>query len=160
MTDDVATEQEALELLASIILYEQPYILVEAGTWRGDFARHIEDYLQLGRSYLYTADTLDAEKPNILGMYFHHMDFEEMLGDHLMGREVNFAFIDSGPPFAEQWEDGVRFRHYTAVQPFMAKNGIIAVHDTNSVDWQGAEQIIAEADFRFKGGRGLTIKRV
>ncbi|KKM14789.1 hypothetical protein LCGC14_1702630, partial [marine sediment metagenome] len=78
-------------------------------------------------------------------------------------REIDFAFIDSGPPPVlkpPQHEPGVRLRHYNAVMPYMSKGGIIATHDTGKTDWDGATSILFDADIQFNCGRGLSLRQI
>jgi hypothetical protein len=60
---------------------------------------------------------------------FYYGDFEDMLNRVRDTPVVDFAFIDSGPPFVQEWEHTVRWRHYNAVKPFMAPGGLVISHD-------------------------------
>ena len=157
------TEVETLCFLYGLLKYMQPKVIVEAGTCRGDFivlVRHA-----CPKAEIYTADIFKhkwiADLEN-LAMFFLG-DFEKMLQELLQGREIDFAFIDSGPPpilKPPQHESGVRLRHYNAVKPYMSEGGVIATHDTKKTDWMGAAEIIADADIQFNCGRGLTLRRI
>ena len=155
------TEVETLHFLYGLLKYMQPKVIVEAGTYRGDFA-------VLARSAcpsaeIFTADifkhkwTDDLEKDAT----FFLGDFEKML--HVKCVEIDFAFIDSGPPPVlkpPQHEPGVRLRHYNAVMPYMAVGGIIATHDTGKTDWDGATSILFDADIQFNCERGLSLRQI
>lgn len=155
--DDLATDVETLTFLFCLLEYQCPSLVVEAGTWRGHFSL-MAAYL-LPSSTVWTADTVDnaAEGPD--NFKFFLGDFEKML-ERLEPKSIGFAFIDSGPPFEGDWEDTIRWRHYQAVKPYMSPGGLIVSHDMNNCDWQHADDIIAEANIRLKGGRGITIYQV
>ncbi len=157
------TETETLRFLYGLLHYVQPKVIVEAGTCRGDFtilARHA-----CPKAEIYTADIFkhkwvaDLEDRAV----FFHGDFEKMLRELLRGREVDFAFIDSGPPpilLPPQHEAGVRIRHYNAVLLYMRTGGIIATHDTGKTDWTGAASIVADASIHLNCGRGLSLRQI
>ena len=158
--DSTATDKETLNFLAGLLQYTQPKLIVEAGTWKGHFSVKAAEMLPKCR--VFTSDTAnhfpDWEKlPD--NLFFFKTDFEEMLsicvGDKF--DFIDFAFIDSGPPFVQDFEAGIRLRHYEAVKPYMNKGGLIVSHDMNKTDWHGADKIIQEADLRLTGGRGITI---
>ena len=154
--DDVGTERETLELLALLVAANAPGLIVEAGTYKGHFAENAIEACP--RTTVFTADTIDhGYRPSDEWIYDYRGDFEAML-EELDINSIDFAFIDSGPPFAEGFEKGIRKRHYDAVKARMTPGGLICVHDTNKTDWFGAEEIIANATFRMKGGRGLTVE--
>ena len=75
-------------------------------------------------------------------------------------QSIDLAFIDSGPPFSQEWDGDVRFRHYKDVISYMAPGGLIVSHDMNSTDWPGADKIIEQSSLRLTGGRGITIQQV
>lgn len=154
--DSEATDEPSLNLLITLAVYLQPAIIVEAGTWKGHFSVTAAEWLPNSR--VYTADTYEAGVIGPPNMRFFHGDFEAML--RIVPAPINFAFIDSGPPFVQDWEHGIRWRHYCAVKPFMAPGGLIISHDMNSRDWNHAEDILAESDLYLPGGRGITIKQM
>lgn len=156
--DDVGTERETLEVLAALVAANSPGVTVEAGTYKGHFA---ENAVQVARmTCVFTADTIDhGYRPTDEWIVDYRGDFEAMLEEKDINH-IDFAFIDSGPPFKEGFEKGVRKRHYDAAKARMVMGGVICVHDTNQTDWFGAEEIIANATVRLKGGRGLTVEVV
>jgi predicted O-methyltransferase YrrM len=157
------TETETLHFLYGFLRYTQPEVIVEAGTCRGDFtilARHA-----CPSASIYTADIFKhewiADLDNRAAFFLG--DFEKMLQEQLQGIEVDFAFIDSGPPPVlkpPQHEPGVRFRHYSAVLPYMKKGGIVATHDTATDDWRAASTIVHEASIQLNCGRGLSLRQI
>lgn len=154
--DDVGTERETLEILALLVAANAPGVTVEAGTYKGHFAENAIEACP--RTTVFTADTIDhGYRPSDEWIYDYRGDFEAML-EELDITHVDFAFIDSGPPFAKEFEKGVRKRHYNAVKKRMLSGGIICVHDTNKTDWFGVHEIIANATFRLTSGRGLTVE--
>jgi len=154
--DDTATDKETLLVLYHLLNYLRPKVVVEAGTWLGHFSVVASEILP--DSKIYTADTFEAGVVGPPNMQFYHGDFEAML--QTISEPIDFAFIDSGPPFVQEWEHDVRWRHYSAVKPYMAKGGLIVSHDMNSRDWNYAEEILAESSLYLPGGRGITIKQV
>ena len=163
LTEGGGTETETLHFLYGLLKYMQPKVIVEAGTCRGDFT--VLARIACPSAEIFTADIFKhkwiADLGN-LAMFFLG-DFEKMLRELLQGREIDFAFIDSGPPpvlLPPQLEAGVRLRHYDAVKPYMSKGGIIATHDTEKTDWTGALSITADADIRFNYGRGLSLRQI
>ena len=157
--DNLATDLETLRVLAALVAYQQPKVIAEAGTYQGHFA--ILASKASPESQVHTADPIDYgwqqdRPPTVI---FHLQDFSEMLAG-LPKQSINFAFIDSGPPFVEEWENCVRYRHYQDVMPYMAPGGLIVSHDMNSTDWHGADKIIEQSSLRLIGGRGITIQQV
>ena len=157
------TETETLHFLYGFLRYTQPKVIVEAGTCRGDFtvlARHA-----CPEAEIYTADIFKhkwIDDVRDIAAFFEG-DFQKMLQVWLTGIEVDFAFIDSGPPPVlklPQHEPGVRLRHYEAVLPYMAKGGIIATHDTVTRDWHAASKIVHEASIQLNCGRGLSLRQI
>ena len=156
------TESETLHFLYSLLHYMQPKVIVEAGTCRGDFT--VLARAACPEADIYTADIFKHEWVSDIKAQaaFFLGDFEKML-EELVGLEVDFAFIDSGPPpklLPPQFEAGVRVRHYNAVMPYMALGGIIATHDTSKTDWEGAPSIIFDSDIHFDSGRGLSLRQI
>ena len=157
--DNLATDLETLRFLANLVAYQQPKVTVEAGTYKGHFA--VLAGRVVPQSKIHTADTSDYgwqefKPPNVI---FYLQDFSEMLVG-LPKQSIDFAFIDSGPPFAQEWENHVRYRHYQDVMPYMAPGGLIVSHDMNSTDWHGAGKIIKQSSLRLTGGRGITIQQI
>ena len=157
--DGTATDLETLGMLTALAKYQRPSLIVESGTYMGHFS--ILAGLTLPHAVIHTADTTyygwRKYKPD--NVNFHLQDFSEMLVS-LPKQSIHFAFIDSGPPFAQAWEDHVRYRHYQDVMPYMAPGGLVVSHDMNSTDWFGADKIIEQASVRLTGGRGITIQQV
>ena len=157
------TEPETLHFLYSLLHYMQPKVIVEAGTCRGDFTILARNACP--SADIYTADIFRhkwVDNINDRAAFFHG-DFEKMLKETFVGHEIDFAFIDSGPPPKlppPQFEAGVRIRHYNAVLPYMRADGIIATHDTAKTDWTGASSIIDDADIQFNCGRGLSLRQI
>ena len=154
--DDTATDMLTLGMLYQLLIYLQPKIIVEAGTWKGHFS--VPAARLLPNSTIYTADTYRHGLPHINNLHFFHGDFEIMLKD--LNPMVDFAFIDSGPPFVGEHERIIRWRHYEAVKPYMNKSGLIVSHDMNNRDWPHAEDILADSSLYLPGGRGITIKQI
>lgn len=157
------TETETLHFLYGLIHYMQPKVIVEAGTYQGDFtilARHA-----CPKAAILTADIFKHKWIDDVNNHaaFFLGDFEKMLQEQLQGIEIDFAFIDSGPPpiLKPPWhESGVRLRHYNAVLPYMAKGGIITTHDTGTDDWHGVSTIKENAGINLNCGRGLSLRQI
>jgi predicted O-methyltransferase YrrM len=165
-----SSDAYSLLFLGQLIRFIQPQIIVEAGTYRGNFAVIAASILRQEHinGEVYTADPLDhgavkCIEENDLDTYIHFIqdDFEQIAVEfpHVVGK-VGFAFIDSGPPFAagdENFEIAVRWRHYEAVKGWMAPSGIIAVDDTLQTDWFNSSKISAEAGLNLRAGKGLSL---
>lgn len=152
-----------------------PVTVVEAGTYKGDFAIFaggmLRDMERGGK--VFTADPTDfgvqerIEKEGLQDhIQYYQGDFKNML-INLHIKEIDFAFIDSGPLedilndrelFIKQ--RGVRHRHYQAVLPYMSSGGLVCVDDMVNIAWMKSERILEDADIFLKGARGLTIKQV
>ncbi len=157
------TEVETLHFLYGLLQYLQPKVIVEAGTCRGDFT--VLARIACPDADIYTADIFKhkwiADLNERAIVFFG--DFEKMLRELLGDTDIDFAFIDSGPPPTlepPQFEAGVRLRHYNAVMPYMSVGGIIATHDTKKTDWNGAHAVINDADIQFNCGRGLVLRQI
>ena len=152
-----------------------PVTVVEAGTFKGDFAIGAADVMkQLERGgKVFTADPMDYGvearfKKEGFEDYIEYWkgDFGEMLVKRKLW-DIDLAFIDSGP-IEDIMEDrelfmkerGIRFKHYQAVLPRMASGGLVVVDDMTNIGWSDSEKILEDADLFLKGGRGLTIKQV
>ena len=157
------TEEETLDFLQSFLRYTQPKVIVEAGTCQGNFVAVA--HMACPKAAIYTADIFEHKWIcDVRGWaVFFAGDFEEMLKAWFTCPEIDFAFIDSGPPsmrLLPKREPGVRLRHYNAVLPYMKKGGIIATHDTRKTDWTGASTIIEDAGMNLNSGRGLSLRQV
>jgi len=156
--DSTATDEETLQFLLRTIVYFQPKVVAEAGTWKGHFSAAIANCCP--EIQVYTADIFDHKIPEFPNLHFWLGDFENMLGE--VPGEIDFAYMDSGPPFFEgdEPETDIRWRHYQAVKSRMSKGGLIINHDMNDLTWDHAVEILAESDLYLPGGRGITIKQM
>lgn len=155
-----------------------PVTVVEAGTFKGDFALAAGDVMrQMGqRGKVFTADPVNqgvVERVKEEGLEefveYYEGTFEKMLThfSQIHVHTVDFAFIDSGP-LNDSIEDretfvaerGVRYQDYERVKPYMTPGGLIVVDDMTNIAWDNSEKILAETDIFLKGGRGLTIKQM
>ena len=155
-----------------------PVTIVEAGTFKGDFALSAAEVMkQLERGgKVFTADPVDwgleeRAKEEGLEDYIEYWkgDFEEMLQQNTKIKlgSVDFAFIDSGP-VQDIMNDrelfmkmrGIRYIHYQRVMPWMASGGLICVDDMTNIGWSDSEKILEDSSLFLKGGRGLTIKQI
>jgi predicted O-methyltransferase YrrM len=154
--DSTATDWESLTLLYGLALYLRPKVIVEAGTYQGHFAVVVARLLP--ECAVWTADPQsrlgEGAEPNL---HFVRADFDAMLADQpdLRG-QVDFAFIDSGPPWAAE-EPEMRWRHWTSCKAFMRSGGIMACHDTNAATTWPRGTDIARESLRLNGGRGVCL---
>ena len=171
-------DNNELDLLRMLlVMHHEPVIIFEAGTHEGDFAimagKILRDHHTGGK--VFTADPFDFKvndriKEEGLETFveWHQLDFIEMMTAlNVSGQLIDFAFLDSGRDGNYDGEvaeylniRSMRYRHYEAVKPHMARGGIIAVDDMANMQWYGSEAILAEADIYLKGGRGLTLKQM
>ena len=155
--EETRTDQASLDFLFDLIAFKKPKVIAEAGTFRGDFAISAARLARSWGGTVFTYDIIDydapiADEPNLV---FGCCDFEYMRDLNL---GLDFAFIDSGPPvitFPQEHE--LRLRHYNVAKDLLNPGGIIAVHDTNSTDWAGRDEIVGESSLRFLHGEGLSI---
>jgi predicted O-methyltransferase YrrM len=146
----MTTEPETLALLFELLGYLKPAVIVEAGTWRGDFA--IGAARRCPESRVFTADVIrGAPDPGLPNLTFFHGDFDAML--ETVGA-FDFAFIDSGPAEAEQ---SLRWRHWSSAQYKVRPGGIVACHDVIHTDWVGGPEIAATSSLLLAGGKGLAL---
>lgn len=147
----MTTEPETLDFLFALLEYLRPAVIVEAGTWRGDFA--IEAARRLPDSHVYSADVIRAvTDPGLPNLTLFHGDFGEMLED---GMPFDFAFIDSGP---SNEDFGVRLRHWHRAKFRVSPGGLVVCHDMIHRDWMGGEEIASES-LLLNGGKGLALWR-
>jgi predicted O-methyltransferase YrrM len=146
----MTTEPETLALLFELIGYIKPAVIVEAGTWRGDFA--IVAAWRCPESRVYTADVIQAAPdPGLPNLTFYHGDFGAML--KTVG-PFDFAFIDSGP---DEHEPGLRWRHWSHALLKVRPGGFVACHDVIHTDWVGGPEIAGTASLVLAGGKGLAL---
>ncbi len=149
-----------LDLLYELLRFMQPGIIVEAGTFQGSFA--LIARAACPDAKIYTADIVPYEQhEGIENVTFFWGDSNDMLKRYDI-QGVDFAFIDSGPPamLDDQWGTNVREMHYEAAKERMAPGGVIATHDTVSLEWQGAERIVGDASIQLNSGRGLSLRQI
>ena len=155
--EKVNTDAWTIAFLRALVLYVQPKVIAEAGTYKGYFPLSIAKAAKEWGGTILTYDVVDHganfdDHPNVVfGLYdFGHIE--------QLGVPIDFAFIDSGPPtILEPREHELRLRHYNIAKRMLTPGGIIAVHDTNSTDWTGRDEIVAEASMVFTHGEGLSL---
>lgn len=156
-------DERSLMLLTDLLTFTEAKVVVEAGTYLGNFSLTASRLATL----VYTADPHDygwtglLDENGITNVVFVQDDFEEIATRHpeVVGR-VDFAFIDSGPrrPFeGEEVDHGMRYRHYKAAKRWARSGGLVVVDDVNANDWYGVHRIRAEAGLVLLGGRGLSV---
>lgn len=158
--DGIATDAPTVRFLAELCRYLNPQFIVEAGTWLGDFARAAAKACPNAK--VMTADPLKVAYLPEGNIIYVQEDYEKMLERHVLQKGIiDFAFIDSGPPMATgKHEDGIRIRHYRATLPYMRNGGIIACHDLNSADWEGRDEIAADAGLLLYRAQGISLAQV
>lgn len=162
--DGHATDFATLEVLRSLVMLEQPKLIVEAGTYRGHGAIWMASAQEAG--LLLTADVEDRdvvaafEAAEVADrIEFHHCDFLQMLEDVV---QVDFAFIDATDHSRPDGAD-LRWQHFQAVGEKLTPGGIICVHDTAADDWrdgQGGKSVLdirRACQLNLTAGRGLSI---
>ena len=154
--DETATDADSLYFLFSLAVFCKPKLIVEAGTWKGHFGFTMGNLLP--ETKVYTADPLDFNRGSPDNTIYFQGDFCDML-EQLDLKDIDMAYIDSGPPYSGDWDYDVRWRHYQAVIPRMAPGGLIASHDMNT-KWKNSEKIHEVASIYLTAGRGLTIQQV
>ncbi len=138
--DENATENEVLEMIAGLVRGLQPGLAVEAGTYRGHGARAILRALDEGNhGRLITLDSAPPEDVHafVTGDRAEFIEADAttwqppLLGGHgpvgetptEVRQEIDFAFIDAGPP-------AVRAAIFKNFYPHMPANSVVVIHDT------------------------------
>ena len=179
----IVTDQETLMFLQSLTFYVKPKVVVESGTFWGHFV--FAAFAGYRFSRIYTADPFphkhifeeylekNKEPMKNAQIYRHLGDLPSLLEEYeeLRGH-INLAFIDSGPPCADQpSNEGVesdaeafsdhnrRWKDYKLIKPYMTHQGLIISHDANQAGWPGSKEIMDES-ILLNGGRGITIHQV
>jgi predicted O-methyltransferase YrrM len=121
-----AAEPQTVELLVSLVKALRPRYVIETGTLRGDTARAIGGSLDIGH-----LDTIDTDDYGVVfdgPVSFCHMDSRDFIPD----RPIDLAFLDSDP--------NIRFEEAEHFRPFLAPDGLIAIHDSRDFgrpdDWR------------------------
>ena len=160
--NDEATDVGTINFLRTLLFYEQPKVVLEAGTYRGHFA--ISAGFACICAVVLTADPEDHGIPDLItqnqrrNVEFHNCTFAEMIErrNQLLKYGADFAFIDSG---GNKFASNTRISDYQLAKTVVKAGGLIAVHDTAS-NWEGRNEIVAEASIVFPQARGLTLYRV
>lgn len=119
---------EFLNVLHALIQWEKPKIVVEAGTYKGHFARVVADACPEAK--IWTADPHDYGFQGTTNIIALRGDFTTMLTDFIAPGTVDLAYIDSGPTSEMTTAEDVRWMHFAAVGRYMRKGGLIIVDDT------------------------------
>jgi predicted O-methyltransferase YrrM len=164
--DDMATEIEVLDFLYALVVMLKPVTTLETGCYHGhateQLARGIREN---GFGDLWTCD-MGSEEIRITEQRMRdknliHFTAFQCGGLELierMPREVNFAFLDSGP-------DEIRTNELRALYPKLAPGGVVAIHDTGVHGFLREKYlapVVAELDLQaicFDTPRGLTLVR-
>ena len=164
--DDFSSTEHTLRFLWQLLQATDAKIVIEAGTYYAHFTNIAASVVKPRGGHVYTADTVNycrfkslQDNGLVECVDFIHGDFTDIANrfPEILG-QVDFAFIDSGAPFAYQWEDGCRFRHYELAKSWLAPGGIIVTDDIGNPDWEGAERIRAEAGILLPHiGHGLAL---
>lgn len=161
--DTCGADLATLEFLAALVNLAQPKVLVEAGSYCGHFALYAAKVMADWGGEVWTADPLLHDNWTALiasngltNLHYVPADFGAIPFAAL--GPVDFAFVDSGAPFANGWEDGLRLRHYELAKQVVRPGGLIVTDDTAADDWQGVQRIRAEAALVLPGARGLSVR--
>ena len=139
--DTMASYPATLDVLASLIIYTQPKVIVEAGTYRGHatFAMAEALYLYQRDAHVYTADPADYSVESVLHdmkltpyATFFQGAFEEMLVT--ISGDIDFAYIDA----SASNDPELRTRYLDLVLGRLSTGGLIVVDDASSEEPVGA----------------------
>lgn len=160
--DGDASDQRNIALLMALVLFQQPRVIVEAGTYKGHTALHLAGTLRANKlpGHIWTADTEDRgqfsaiEAAGLSGYVSVWLGgFDGMLP--LVPKPIDLAYID-----ASHVDDPyMRLRHISMVYDNLAVGGLIVVDDVNARigDWSGVEAIRNMAHLYLDGARGLAV---
>ena len=139
-TDEMASTPATVDLVAMLVRYTEPRVVVEAGTYRGHLALAVANILrQTSHGVIHTADPIDNFSPTLaqtteLQPYirYHHGDFATML-DGIEG-PIDLAYIDA----SDARDSRLRLTHAERVFDRLRPGGLLVTDDTASEDWQEA----------------------
>jgi predicted O-methyltransferase YrrM len=159
-TDLEASAPANIDLACMLIAFQEPKVVVEAGTFRGHFAFAAANILrQIESGMVYTADPVDGTSELLTQpmaqrllpyLHVHRGDFLDMLAD--VPDPIDFAYIDA----SSKENPHMRWEHARAVHARMRPGGLILVDDTEG-EWGDATRFRQWGDLHLKGHRGLTI---
>lgn len=130
---DMSTEDEVLQLIASLIRVSKPEVVVETGTYHGHGTQMIAHALDMNeKGHLWTVEQDEVffpyrEHPRVTYVQADSLEWAEhpMAGQDRWGEDalIDFAFVDCGEPEH-------RTQVFSALLPHMNDDGLIVVHDT------------------------------
>ncbi len=149
----MASTEATVDLLAALVRFCKPKIIVEAGAFQGTASLTIAALLEHDDcgGHIYTCDPDPDMSPNIkeneLEDYisFFHTTFEEMLP--LIPKPIDFFYLDGGD----------RWKLLELVEPHLRVGALICVDDTLDPDWDGGKEIVELANIQLDKERGLSI---
>ncbi len=149
----MASSPATVDLLAALVRFCKPKIIVEAGAFQGNTALTLAAVLKHDEidGHIYTCDPDPDMSPNIkenqLEDYitFFHTTFEEMLP--LIPKPIDFVYLDGGK----------RLELLELVEPHLIVGTLICVDDTLDAEWPGGKQIVELANLQLDHERGLSI---
>lgn len=163
--DKSSLDERTLHLLHGLVMATPAQIIVEAGTYRGNFACIAGSVAKANGGKVYTADAIDyawggmlVDNDLVETVRFVHADFAAIIqvAPQIIGN-VDFALVDSGPPCAYGWDHEMRFRHYELAKAWVKPGGVVVVDDVNATDWFGVDIIRKEAALVFPLGHGISV---
>lgn len=122
-----AAEPQTVEFLVSLVRSIAPQYVIETGTFHGDTAKAIGGALGIGRCFFDSIEidqqSVDIARANLdrTDVRVRHMDSRDFIPD----RPIDLAFLDSDP--------NIRFEEAEHFRPFLAPDGIIAIHDSRDL---------------------------
>ena len=155
--DGEPSSERTAALLWALARFHRPLVVVEAGTYHGHVALTLADALRSANvpGHVWTADV--NESPVLthaaaLGLTdaitFFWGDFLAMLPT--VPTPIDFAYLDAGPD-----HDGLRWRHFEALQPLLAPGALVATDDVAG-SWPQVERFRAHTLY-LPNHRGLAL---
>ena len=157
--DEMSSDLRTLDLLSMLIIYQQPKVIVEIGTYRGlgaaTFAEALRTYEMDG--HVYTCDPVDYEVPQFLETMgltkyatYHQGTFETLL--RTLPGPIDFCYVDG----AATDDIGGRLRYARLAMMLGSPNCVVAVDDAAG-DWKGAKAITKASRMFLPQHRGLAL---
>jgi len=159
--DGHASDGRTIDLLAMLIAFMHPKVIVEAGTYMGHATMAMAGVLYtLGwDSKIYTADVNDLgtrkfmmEKASVLEPFieYHIGDYAQML-EGVPGY-VDLAYIDA----SDKDNEHQRLDHAALTYKRLSPGGLLVVDDTEG-NWADARWFRENGGVHFSDHRGLTL---
>lgn len=136
----------------------RPLIVLEAGSYEGDFARMAAKLITEWHGMVVTTDPVDHKWDRPANCIYIQDDFAAIAEEcpEAIGN-ASFIYVDSGPGIDWPVQLNIRWQHYCLAKEWTAPGGVVVCDDT-AEDWPGVKEIREEALYLNDDiGRGVTV---